>query len=51
LFPQVLQQPSTRIFKGKVVEEECQATGGSVTIQGMMWVVTASWGGKQAYEA
>jgi len=36
---------------GQVVEEECQATGGSVTILGTMWVVPASWGDKRAYEA
>ena len=51
LFPHVLQQPSTPIFMGQVVEEECQATGGSVTILGTMWVVPASWGDKRAYEA
>jgi hypothetical protein len=43
---QVLQQTSSPILNGHVVDEDYQANGGSITKQGTMWAVTASWGGK-----
>jgi hypothetical protein len=48
LITDIFRQPIDPIFKGQAFQEECQATGDSILFWGMVWVVTGSWGGKEA---
>lgn len=41
-------QPIGFIFKGLAFQEQCRATGGYVTLQGMVQAVIGCWGCKRA---